>query len=396
MQISCENIELLQNIEFADEVYANPAHDLNAQTSLEKAHGTDMGRFATMQRKILPKANKKLPTWHKSQCFFTPKSYEQSTAEEVSLVKAKLIGSDQKILSLTGGLGVDDWALAMYGNKVVSLDTDSDLNCLVRSNLTKLKSKHISRIDSSAEQYLQSNSLDFDAFYLDPDRRNNKETKGLDAELFSPNIISLIEEYPTLKQNLWIKLSPATDLTWIRDNIDAEIDIYIIQYEQEVKEVLCHLHSQQHAKTEVISIDFEVRNINLKSKIPHTQSKVAILWEPCPALIKSEFLRNRFEMLNHLTPVNQNNTLFSSYVLFPSFIGKSWKIISKGSGGFKQVKKKLVELGINKASVTCKSYPLKPAEIMKKLKLKESSKHQLYFTTNGNQKLWFICKSLKV
>ena len=56
----------------------------------------------------------------------------------------------------------------------------------------------------------------------------------------------------------------------------------------------------------------------------------------------------------------------------------------------KQLKRELTRLGILNASVTCKTYPLKPAEIMKKLKLKESSKHQIYFTTHQGSKEWFI------
>ncbi|MDG1098937.1 MAG: hypothetical protein P8O20_06115 [Bacteroidia bacterium] len=394
MQISGENIKILQEKGFVEDIYANAMHDLRAQTKLEKAYGKIMGRFATMQRKILPKALKKIPTWHKYQCFYLPKSYEQSTSEAVAMAKMDLFKGGNNLLSLTGGLGVDDWALSKKYEEIISLDTNEDLNRIVRSNYTKLGTPSIKRIHDSAEDFLASTDISFDTYYIDPDRRDAKGTKGLDAAVFSPNILTILENHPEIKKDLWIKLSPATDLTWIRENIHPEIDIYVIDYQQEVKEVLCHLSHSQKGLLEIISIQTEIHRINKDTDALITPSQYDILWEPSSSVIKSDFLHFT-ELGSMLSPCNENKTLFYGTSQLPQWYGKVWKILEKGKGGMKQLKKELTKLGIINASVTCKTYPLKPAEIMKKLKLKESSKHQIYFTTHQGIKEWFIVERIK-
>ena len=216
----------------------------------------------------------------------------------------------------------------------------------------------------------------------------------MDAAVFSPNILTILENHSEIKKDLWIKLSPATDLTWIRENIHPEIDIYIMDYQQEVKEVLCHLSHSQKALLEIISIQTEIHRINKDTDALITPSQYDVLWEPSSSVIKSDFLHFT-ELGSTLSPCNENKTLFYGASLLPQWYGKFWKILEKGKGGMKQLKKELTKLGILNASVTCKTYPLKPAEIMKKLKLKESSRHQIYFTTHQGIKEWFIVERIK-
>jgi hypothetical protein len=368
-------------------------HKLQAQEGLEKIWGKYMGRFATMQRKILPKAYKKIPTWHANQCFFTPKSYEQSTAEAVAIFKSGLI-KGQNLLSLTGGLGVDDWAFTQSFNSVISLDTDTDLNCLVRINFEKLGIKNYTRLDAQSENYLSKNTEEFDCFYIDPDRRAADESKGLDVQLFSPNILEILKGFPNIQKNLWIKLSPATDLTWIRENIVKEIDLYIIEWHGEVKEILCHIHNEMSGLLQVCILP----NFCYKKDTPIYKTKAPdeILFEPSAALIKSHLLAAEFGTALDLEKLNDDFTLYKSHHILPHSLGKQGIIISRGTEGFKQVKKEMLFFGISNASVTCRSYPLKPADIMKKLKLKESATHQLYFTSSQGKKQWYLIEKLKV
>ena len=393
MQISCENIELLQDTDFAQNIYSQPNHNLQAQTVLEKLYGKSCGRFAIMQRKILPKAYKKIPTWHKHQCFFTPKSFEQSTSETVAMVKSSLFGTGKSLLSLTGGLGVDDWALSKNYDRIISLDTDPDLNRIVQINLKKLGVNNVERRHDSAEKFLKKTNIRFDNYYLDPDRRDKKNAKGLDVSAFSPNLIELLKSFPEIKKNLWIKLSPATDLTWVRKNIHGEVDIYIIEHQGEVKEILCHFSPSMNNRLEIISIQSKIHKINKKSSVNSELVDYEVLWEPSPALIKSNFLHNT-ELGSLLAPCNENLTLFKGNRILPKAYGRFFKIILYGDTGMKQVKKELVKLGIERASVTTKTYPLKPADIMKTLKLKESSTHQLYFTTYKGKKNWYITEKI--
>jgi hypothetical protein len=100
----------------------------------------------------LKKARIKLPQWVEANCIFPRTPFEQATPEWVAQFHAAQI-QGSKILSITGGLGADDFAFAAAGKDVISLDPDACLNAVVAHNAQCLNVQ-IQRITDTAENFL--------------------------------------------------------------------------------------------------------------------------------------------------------------------------------------------------------------------------------------------------
>src|SRR5690349_14056728 len=124
-------------------VYKDKLLNFDLKSFLERYTEKDVFRLKEMypelfvllaeQLKLYPKAKEKLPVFTSNYCYFTSKSYEQSSSDALALYKAESF-KGRVLLDLTGGLGVDDWAFSRSFEKVISVDNDLELNELVRIN----------------------------------------------------------------------------------------------------------------------------------------------------------------------------------------------------------------------------------------------------------------------
>jgi hypothetical protein len=101
------------------------------------------GEFAPLaleQYKLRVKSVQKLPQHARAGCLFWQRAFEQCSSEAVALWKAQAFPVET-LLSITGGLGVDEWAWSKNGTHVISCDIQSDLNALVCYRCSKNKPK---------------------------------------------------------------------------------------------------------------------------------------------------------------------------------------------------------------------------------------------------------------
>lgn len=167
------DFDVLSKFDLASFIHENKYQKPETFLLQSKYNTKKLNWFLAEQLKAYPKAVHKLPTFTSTHCWFTSKSYEQSSSESSALFKSSLFNGG-KILDLSGGLGVDDWAFAKSFEQVVSLDPDSELNAIVRLNWLKLNLQNCNRLTTTAEAYLKTHSGNqFDLIYLDADRRSN-------------------------------------------------------------------------------------------------------------------------------------------------------------------------------------------------------------------------------
>ena len=120
------------------EIISNESdHHIPSIGEIQRKFG-DLAPLAFEQIKLKKKAWRKLPIWCTSGCLFEQRALEQSTSERVAIWKASHFKT-KKVLSLTGGLGVDDWAFSRQDCDVTSVDTNEALNQLVRHNMQLLQ-----------------------------------------------------------------------------------------------------------------------------------------------------------------------------------------------------------------------------------------------------------------
>lgn len=244
------------------------------------------------QINLYPKALSKIPTFIQRGCWLSPKSYEQCSGEVSAKFKSTLI-SGKNLLDLSGGLGVDDWALSTVFDSIVSLDPDERLNVLVRENNRLLGiEKKVKRITISAENFLLQNSDKFDAIYLDADRRPDK-LKDFTLAGASPNYLALESQLLSLGKVISLKVSPMADLSYLKTQLKFLRQLWLVGVGSELKEILCIIEPNNPENMPEIFValpehDYVYPKTILSNLIPGKQ----YLLEPHAAFSKGRLNKN--------------------------------------------------------------------------------------------------------
>ncbi len=363
---------------------------------LQKLHG-DFFPIAATQHELQKKALKKIPSFIHAGCILEKRAYEQCTSEDVALWKAHFFPS-KKLLSLTGGLGVDEWAWAKSGTRVTSIDIDSNLNHLAKYNFDKLKVE-IDRQTSDANDFISSNDLsNYDLIYIDPDRRDGNTRITNQVASYSPNIFEIIQNNQNTNLNWLIKLSPMVDTDFIENHLPGNKSYYAIVVRQEVKELLVHIQftdSQSKTKREVVSIDGSKYSYSSQVFNPErlAPSNMDYIFEPNGGIMCLKLNRD-LHQLNGFTPLNIQHTFFKCNVIIPSEMGRTFMPIHSEPiiGGLNKIGKTIKsDYKIEAASITARDCKLTTEEIRKSLGLQESNTHYLILTKRGNEFIAWIC-----
>ena len=170
--------------------------------------GVPAAQVVATQVKYLQRARRKLPTLYKHRCVIPPRAFEQSSSEE-SAERKPLSG--RACLDLTCGLGIDSMALAKRFERVVSIERDESLAEVVRYNMELMGITNVEVVCTTAEEYVERCTEQFDWVFVDPDRRSDKGNKMVCMEDCSPNILSLMPRLSDITRRVAIKLSPMFD-----------------------------------------------------------------------------------------------------------------------------------------------------------------------------------------
>lgn len=363
---------------------------------LQKLHG-DFFPIAATQHELQKKALKKIPSFIQAGCILEKRAYEQCTSEDVAIWKSVFFPAE-KLLSLTGGLGVDEWAWAKSGTRVTSIDIDSNLNHLAKYNFDKLNVE-IDRQTSDANDFISSNDLsNYDLIYIDPDRRDGNTRITNQVASYSPNIFEIIQNNQHKNLNWLIKLSPMVDTDFIENHLPGNKSYYAIVVKQEVKELLVHIQftdSQSKTKREVVSIDGSKYSYSSQVFNPErlAPSNIDYIFEPNGGIMCLKLNRDLYQ-LDGFTPLNVQHTFFKCNVIIPSEMGRTFMPIHSEPiiGGLNKIGKTIKsDYKIEAASITARDCKLTTEEIRKSLGLQESNTHYLILTKRGNEFIAWIC-----
>ena len=203
-------------------------------------------RLVATQVKYLERARHKLPSFVAAGCILPPRAFEQASSESCAL--AKRIGGD-RVLDLTCGLGVDAWALSRRFRRVTTLERDPVLAAVAAENFARLGIGNIEVVNSSAEEFLQRDGLQFDWIYADPDRRSAEGRKLVRMEDCSPDVVALLPRLRSASSNLCIKNSPMFDVDEA-ERIFGPCRVEVLSVGDECKEVVVYVDG---AEPEVVA-----------------------------------------------------------------------------------------------------------------------------------------------
>lgn len=399
MQINKKNIDIFKGDEFKRFVIENVQKDSFALSLSTKMSSNALQQQFTQQLYVYQKAADKLPAFVEKFCLFTLKSYEQCSSQATAMYKTSLFLKG-KVLDLTGGLGVDDWAFAKADNEVVSIEPNEELNEIATYNFGLLGVSNIRRTSVKAENYLQNNEQMFDWVYCDSDRRPGGK-KVFDLSGSVPDILSLLPEIFSCTPTLLIKASPMVDITSCIKQLKCVERSIVVQWRGEVREVLFLVKKDFAGEAHISAV--EVNDLgHVLQEISTVQTKVLMLaenaanrflYEPVPAVVKAGLV-NEVATSFGLSRVGTNSAYLLGNEEGIAFWGRTFRIQTSMLYKPDVLKKYLQEKNIVKANVAKRDFPLQVDEIRKKFKLKDGGEDYFFFskTTTGELMVFHCLK----
>jgi len=348
------------------------------------------------QLKLYPKAIKKLPTFSGNYCYFTTKSYEQSSSEILANYKAKLF-SGNTLVDLTGGLGVDDVAFSRSFKKVISIDNDIELNELARINLSRLGINNIERIDSAAEDFLKT-APQADLVYIDADRRTTSR-KAVTLHDSSPPVLEILPSLFKITGNILLKLSPLIDITYLVRNLQHIRDIRVISLNNEVKEVLVHIDSKFDGKITLYAVD--INNIEderifsdyFGSKYYVESNHIGKYFYESSASVIKAGLMNHYADKHGLNLISKNSVFMTADKIVQDFFGRIFTVVNTVKYSKTVLKKYFKDHNIFNANISCRNFPVPETAVKKMFNISDGGNEYLFFTTNSaREKLMYHCR----
>lgn len=346
----------------------------------------------------IKKGSYKLPTLCSNYCWLPTKSYEQASSELTAFYKS-LLFKGNSVLDLCGGLGVDDIAFSKVFKTVISLDSDIELNEIVKFNFKKLGINHVERISVFAEDFLANNTTQFDLVYIDADRRPAANSKKFILSDCTPNIIELLPQLKLITNQLLIKLSPMIDLNYCKSEIENIKEIHVVSLKNEVKEVLLLIDFSFNNSTIIKAVNIineqnihkysEMNSFDIETK---ESNENTYFYEPNASIIKANLSANYAQSLG-LKMIALNSNFFIGHELIENFFGRCFKIIASYTFSKSMLKSYLKNNGIAKANISKRNFPINEADIAKQFDLKTGGDEYLFFTQNNQgEKLFFHCR----
>ena len=256
---------------------------------------------------------------------------------------------------------------------------------------------NITCLNESGIDILKSLDTPFDWVYIDPSRRDDSKNKVFLLSDCIPNVKTFKGLFFKYSKNVMIKTSPLLDISATKNDLDQVKELHVVAVNNEVKELLwileCHYEGDLKIRTINItksdneSFDFnysEEPTIEVEFSTPLTY-----LYEPNSAVLKAGAFNIIANTLN-ISKLHKHSHLYTSNELinFPGRRFKVEKVIPFN-------KKEFAKLGIKKANVTTRNFPISVNDIRKKLKIKDGGQSYLFFTTDKtNSKIVIVCSKL--
>ncbi len=343
------------------------------------------------------KANKKLPTWFKTDGIIFPSSLsiEQTSSEVLAQYKASLI-SGTSLIDLTGGFGIDDFYFSKTFQKVIHCEINEELSNIVSYNFKVLGINNISTISGDSVEYLENSTEKFDWVYVDPARRDSSKSKVFLLKDCIPNVVDLQEFLLSKSNHILIKVAPLLDIQSILNELNQVKKIYIIALNNEVKELLIEIEKNFDQKPTLVAVNhlndetFSNHEFNLNDDdVASLSNPLTYLYEPFSSYLKTG-LYNKLANQFQVKKLHKHSHLYTSEHLI-NFPGRVFKI----EHTIPYNKKELKSFENQKWNITTRNFPLKVDEIRKKHKLKEGGEIYAFFTTNlNNEKIVILSNKL--
>lgn len=339
---------------------------------------------------------------------------EQASSEITALHKAAIChlrfyllqqhGRPFRIADLTGGMGIDTFALAGWKAEepmeveVDYVEQDPELCELARSNAKALGLSNVHVHCGDSLKWLEKQDRRFDLIFVDPARRDKQGRKVAAFEDCTPDILAHQELLQSKGEEIMVKASPMIDISLAASQLHDISDIYVIAVQGECKEALflcgradgeplIHCH---HLHRDTVDDFAFTREDEARAQATYASEMGKYLYEPNAALMKA----GPFKMLSQQMAVeklSRNTHLYTSDSLIRRFPGRIFSVLAEFKPTRKEVQKWIPD---GRAHVVTRNYPVAAAELQKQLGLKEGGDLFVIATTLGSRPCAFVAERI--
>ena len=346
-------------------------------------------------------ARRKLPKWAACDGVIFPPhlSMEQCSSEPTAQYKLNLamewaerVGHASSMTDLTGGFGVDFSFTSCAFAAATYVERNEQLCHIVEHNLPLLGLNNATVVCADAVEYLSTVEPQT-MLFLDPARRDEHGAKTVMLADCTPDVVQLLPKLLEKSRFTMLKLSPMLDWHKAVDDLQGTVrEVHIVSVGGECKELLLVLSTVVESELKVYCADLSIASdpsslfvYTPGSSAPVANSKLKIqnskfVHEPNASIMKAGCF-DELAAAYGVSPVSRNSHLFLSDEPIEDFPGRSFVVERVTTMNKGELRKALV--GIEKANIATRNFPLTVAELRKRLKIKDGGDVYIFATTTA-------------
>lgn len=346
-------------------------------------------------------ARRKLPKWAACDGVIFPPhlSMEQCSSEPTAQYKLNLamewterVGHASSMTDLTGGFGVDFSFTSCAFAAATYVERNEQLCHIVEHNLPLLGLNNATVVCADAVEYLSTVEPQT-MLFLDPARRDEHGAKTVMLADCTPDVVQLLPKLLEKSRFTILKLSPMLDWHKAVDDLQGTVrEVHIVSVGGECKELLLVLSTVVESELKVYCADLSTASDTSSlfvytpgSSAPVVNSKLKtqnskFVHEPNASIMKAGCF-DELAAAYGVSPVSRNSHLFLSDEPVDGFPGRSFVVERVTTMNKSELRKALV--GIEKANIATRNFPLSVAELRKRLKIKDGGDVYIFATTTA-------------
>ena len=332
----------------------------------------------------------KLPHWISADNIYFPprQNAEQCSSEETALYKAKLVGGTGAI-DLTGGFGVDAWALSQRFEQVHYCEMNAQLFPIVEHNFTQLQRDNVLCHQGDALEILQHSEKEkYDLIYLDPARRDEHNRKMVSFADCVPDVVANKNLLFNYSDKVMLKASPMMDISLALEELEGVKEVHVVALKNECKELLFILEKGYEGEAEIKAVNlpsystFTFKRSKEKVVQAITGMPQNYIYEPNSAILKAGAF-NSISVQLGLKKLHTSTHIYSADEIISDFPGKAYRVLYD-----LEYNKKIIARHIpdKKANIKTYNFSHSPEQVKKKLGLKDGGDRYLFCVKTMNEK----------
>lgn len=337
-------------------------------------------------------AKQKLPEWYANENIVYPDrtALEQCSSTVTALYKRKF-AEGKRVADLTGGLGVDAWALAGVAEKLLYCEPDPLRFEIAQHNFAVLGLSNVEFLNTTAEESLPE-LIKFNPglIYLDPSRRDTGK-RFFKLEDLQPDITSLLPQLLGICDRILMKAAPMLDLKLGIRQLEKAQEVHVVSMRNECRELLFYIGQQTISDPFIQCVEFhhsrewkyDFRFSEEENAAIQTGPIASYILDPYASITKA----GCFKMLTKdfdVQLLNANTHLYTANTKPKGFPGRCFRVIEVFPYDIGLVRESIAD---KKAHLLFRNFPVKPEEVEKKLKVSSGGNSYLFFVTEHTGKM---------